>query len=416
MLIDLLQKIDEAAASDESNFCSLIAEIHQVMLESLTVADYRLGKSYGLGRALAETTIIPCAIASGRGLGGHRSKKQLGEAFQAGLLGELESGRVFTLQAWLLDLRDWFPDHAADAVATTLGGWSLWAFRPTIGKLTFDWDDDRAREGLERALRRQGDMWRGLLSGEKDPRNIVAANFYFAAMASVVRKMARLALQFLGTAIGLVLFLAVVVAILALYFSSTTHSNTGTLAAVVGLLSALGITTGSIGASVQKAWSKAEDPLWEAEVSAAVANAAWQNPAPLGSVEAIQLLMAVGEKADARTETLARHPNLTILRNVPVGRLGIVLMVISTAVALFAADAGHLNRDASFFLPPLCIVLFLVLIDAWDLLIGLAARQTAPYLALPERIELPAWIAPVAQFLTPTLLIAGLLAGHFFWH
>ena len=182
------------------------------------------------------------------------------------------------------------------------------------------------------------------------------------------------------------------------------------------LLTTLGVTTGSAGAAVQKAWAKAEGPLWDSEVSAAIANAAWQNPAPMGSVEAIQLLLAVGEKPNARTETLARHPNLVVVRNIPVGRIGVILAVVTTAISVFEADANHLNRDASFFLPPLFLVAFLVLIDGWDILISLATKQTAPYLALPDRIALPEWIMPVAQVLAPVFLLTGLLAGHFFWH
>lgn len=414
---DLKAQVD-AAAANQTGFGSDIEAIHKILLEGLTVSDFRIGKSYGLGRALAETAIIPCAVASARGVDGLSSDRDKGIAVKTALLGMFEGGRVFTIQGWLLDLRDWFDDHAADAVSTTLGGWAFWMFRPTMGdsRLAFDWDDRRTRLRVENALRRQGDMWRGLLTGEKSPMDIAGPTYYFAAMASVVRKVAGLAWSFLGTGIGLLLFLLLAVAGVALYISTTTKNSTGILSAVIALLTTLGVTTGSAGAAVQKAWGQAEGPLWDAEVSAAIANAAWQNPAPLGSAEQIQLLLAVGEKADARTETLARHPNLFVVRNIPVGRIGIFLAVFTTAISVFAADAGHLNRDASFFLPPLCLVAFLVLIDGWDILIGLATKQTAPYLALPERIELPDWIMPVAQVLAPIFLVTGILAGHFFWH
>lgn len=402
---------------DHDKFKAEIASIHEVLLEGLTVADYRLGKSYGLGRALAETSIIPCAIGTKRGLPAGATDEQIGNALKVALEDQFEGGRVFELQSWLLDLRDWFADYASDAVATTLGGWALWVIRPTIGESdALRWNHPFAYHRVQRSLRRQGDVWRGLLSGEKDPKSIAGADYYFAAMASVVRRLAGLALQFLGTWIGFLLFLVIAVAGLALYFASTAHNTTGILAAVAALLSSLGITTGSVGASVKSAWSKAEKPLWEAEVAAAVANAAWHNPAPLGSIEMIEILLIVGDKPDQKTETRARHPNLTALRNIRVGRLGLALMVISIAVALFAADAGHLNRDASFFLPPLCIVGFLAIIDGWDLLVGLAVRQSAPYLALPERIVMPDWLGPVAFWLVPIFVLTGLLAGHFFWH
>jgi hypothetical protein len=411
-------QIEKAGAIvDEKEFKVEIARIHEILLEGLTVADYRLGKSYGLGRALAESTIIPYAIGTKQGLPEGASDADVGIALMAALNKEFEGERVFELQSSLLDLRDWFADYAADAVATTLGGWAMWVIRPTsVEAQVVRWTHRQNYERLRRALKRQGDVWRGLLSGEKDPKNIAGADYYFAAMASVVRRLAGLALQFLGTGIGFFLFLGVVVAGLALYYAANARNTTGVLAAVIALLTSLGVTTGSVGASVKSAWSKAEGPLWKAEVTAAVANAAWHNPAPLGSIEMIQLLLMVGDKPDPMTETRARHPGLTTLRNIPVGRLGIALIVMSIAVALFAADAGHLQRDASFFLPPLVIIGFLALIDGWDLLIGLAAKQSAPYLALPERILMPDWLTPVGLYMAPILVVAGILAGHFFWH
>lgn len=426
-----------AKSAEASDFQAEVDGIHRDILESLTVQDFRLGKSYGLARALAESSILPCAECAA-----DRSKpievvkdgqtrlekpneveKRVGDALSKSLGDQFDDGRVFTLQGWLLDLRDSFPQYAADAVSTTLGGWSLWLIRPTLenkdrpdSRDGFDWADKAVRGKIERTLRLQATAWRGLLSGEKDPKTMAGADYYFRAMSSVVRRLARLAVGFLGTAIGLILALAVVVAAIALYVNAISANATGVLAAVVALLSSLGITAGSVGASVKSAWSKAEGPLWEAEVSAAVANAAWHNPAPLGSAETIQLLLMVGQGADDAAEARARHPGLWTLRNIAVGRIGIVLMVVSTAFALFSADAQRLDRDASFFIPPLVVVGFLAAIDAWDILVGLATKQPAPYLALPERIELPDWVRPVGSWLAPIFVITGLLAGHFFWH
>jgi hypothetical protein len=120
--------------------------------------------------------------------------------------------------------------------------------------------------------------------------------------------------------------------------------------------------------------------------------------------------------ADAAAETRLRHPWLTALRSLPVGRLGLVLIVSGTALTTAAVGAGRLQLEAAFFVPPLIIVSFLAAIDAWDLLVGLAAWRTAPYLALPERITLPDWLAPVGQVLAPILFVGGLLAAHFLWH
>jgi hypothetical protein len=418
---DLDKSIHEAGAENEPDaFKSLVRQIHETLLSGLTVADYRLGKGYGLGRALAEIAIVPGSIESDDKLTSGMARPDVGKVFEKALQSLLDGERIMKLQSWLLDMRDWFSPYAADAVSTTLGGWALWAVRPTLADRgpdrEVDWGNEAARGRVERALQRQGDVWRGLLSGEKVGTNMAGADYYFKAMASVLRRIARLALGFLGTSLGLLLFLIVIVAAMALYFAAHSNSQTGVLAAVIALLGSLGITTGTAGASVKQAWSEVEGPLWNWEISSAVANAAWHNPAPLGSIEAIQLLLAIGDKPDAETETRARHPNLTMLRNIPVGRIGIVLMVASITIGLFAANAGALQTDAAFFLPPLCIVAFLALIDSWDLLISFAARQAAPFLALPERIALPTWVLPLGEYLAPILLVSGILAGHFFWH
>ncbi len=403
--------VDTIENADPGAFAAAVEVLHEALLGGLTVANFRLGKAYGLGRALADTAIIPQSVAP-LAPGGSSAK------FRNAIEAEFEAGRVFTLRSWLHDLRDCFAAYAADAVATTLGGWSIWMIRPTLGGSSeIRWSDDDSGR-LDQALRRQGDVWRGLLSGEKDPQSMLRADYYFAAMASVVRKVAGLAWEFIGTGIGFFLVVIVIITALALYFEATSRNTTGVLAAVIGLLSSLGVTSGSAWGAVQKAFDKAETPLWEAEVGAAVAQATWHNPAPLGSIEEIQLMLNLGSKPDLETWTRVRHPALTALRNFPVGRIGLLLIIVALVVAVFGANAARIETDAAFFLPALCVVGLLAVIDAWDLLIASAARQTAPYLALPERIELPAWIleSPIAQYLPPAALILGLLAGHLFWH
>jgi hypothetical protein len=74
-----------------------IREFHINLLSTLTAADFRLGKAYGLGRALADTTRLP-------------------PDWQA----ELKTHRVGTLAGWIRELSSALPPHAAHPVPSRL--------------------------------------------------------------------------------------------------------------------------------------------------------------------------------------------------------------------------------------------------------------------------------------------------------
>jgi hypothetical protein len=163
------------------NFKADVDRVHKDLLQGLTVADFKVGKGYGLGRALAETWLLP------KGAGG--SAKGYWKALSA----ELDVGRVATVQSWIRDLRDCFPKHAADAVAQTFEGWAFWLIRPTVDGKPIDLDDRQAMARLERQLQRQAEIWRGLLSGEKDPANMLTTADYVTALRTMLGRSARLA-------------------------------------------------------------------------------------------------------------------------------------------------------------------------------------------------------------------------------
>src|SRR5258708_26655628 len=112
---ELKARIDAAAAGDSSGFGSGVEALHKILLEGLTVSEFRIGKSYGLGRALAETVRIPFAVAVSRGVEGLSSDRDKGIAVKTALLGMFEGDRIFTIQGGLLARRDRFEDHARDA-------------------------------------------------------------------------------------------------------------------------------------------------------------------------------------------------------------------------------------------------------------------------------------------------------------
>src|SRR4029453_13512495 len=81
---------------------------------ALTAADFRLGKAYGLGRALAQTALLPDAKHP--------------ETFQQ----TFARFRLDNLLGWLADLRSAFPPHAAEAVSGSLQAWAAWSDAPTL--------------------------------------------------------------------------------------------------------------------------------------------------------------------------------------------------------------------------------------------------------------------------------------------
>ncbi|HEV3465238.1 MAG TPA: hypothetical protein VG846_14810, partial [Actinomycetota bacterium] len=105
----------EAESRQPGQVRSAVAALHAALLEALTAADFRLGKAYGLGRALAETALLPDARDP--------------QTFQR----LIARHRLSNLLEWLADLKSVFPPHAAEAVRGSLGAWAAWARDPVLG-------------------------------------------------------------------------------------------------------------------------------------------------------------------------------------------------------------------------------------------------------------------------------------------
>jgi hypothetical protein len=86
---------------DGDQIRTAILALHIDLLVALAAADFRLGKAYGLGRALADT----CASA-----GDDQAARK------AALQHHLEPHRALVLVGWLDDLKTVLPAHAAAAV------------------------------------------------------------------------------------------------------------------------------------------------------------------------------------------------------------------------------------------------------------------------------------------------------------
>src|SRR4029077_10173500 len=161
------QRVRDAAAAGDSSATSIreaILTVHTELLVMLTGADFRLGKSYGLGRALADT----CAPARRMPDDSHDPLKRLEH--------HLERHRALVVVGWIDDLRTVLPDHAGQAVTLSLERWICWAQEADLGQM----DGEQVKETTHQ-LHRQGQRWRAILSGEKACKDLLSIGDYLTA-------------------------------------------------------------------------------------------------------------------------------------------------------------------------------------------------------------------------------------------
>lgn len=215
-----------------------IREFHVDLLSTLTAADFRLGKAYGLGRALADTTRDP-------------------EDFRA----ELVPDRIGNLTEWTRDLATAFPPHAGHAVAASLEAWSEWSLSALAA-------NENPADVL-RMLRAQGRTWRSLLSGEKRATAVLETGDYVSAGEGLVERSKALAGQFLHHYWWLASIIAVLfVGGIAVIFAVGNPAAIATGAATI--LASLGLTWKGVGATLGATAVRLEEPLWGAELDTAI--------------------------------------------------------------------------------------------------------------------------------------------------
>jgi hypothetical protein len=222
-----------------------VLDLHVELLTTLTAADFRCGKAYGLGRALADT----CGFSQS----------------SAELARHLGTERAGELTGWLSDLKTLLPDHAAEAVAQSFKHWAKWA--RTNPEVLLD-DDDRI--ATSRMLHRQGQRWRAVLSGEKAGTDVLEIDDYVSVARGALRRtgtiagaVARRALPLLGVALALLIF-----GILLIVLSSGAArviAGLGTIAV------SLGITWRSASSSCMRLARQLEAPIWGGELDRAIA-------------------------------------------------------------------------------------------------------------------------------------------------
>jgi hypothetical protein len=237
----------EAAVKKEGDvtLAAAVEKAHEDLLRTLTAANFRFGKAYGLGRALADTCRKPTNVTT----------------FNE----ELEEHRIANLHGWLDDLSSAFPPHAAHSVASSLQRWVQWAAANEA-----DAQANAGRDALG-ALRRQGELWRALLSAEKSGTGMLEIENYLDAARDLAHQMhivLRGLIRRLPWLVGLAAALLLVgVGLLILGGSSEIVAGAGSIVAAIGL------TWKGIGGALGQLAGKLEQPLWGAVLDDSIANA-----------------------------------------------------------------------------------------------------------------------------------------------
>jgi hypothetical protein len=225
------------AITGEDDRRAAVREFHIELLGILTAADFRLGKAYGLGRAMADTTRPPVD---------HRA--------------ELAPQRVAMISEWVRDLASALQPHVAHPVAESLDAWSRWATAT------------QERDDVERTvakLEAQGRLWRSLLSGEKRATDMLETSDYVRAGEGLLQRSAALGQRFLKHYWWLALIIALLFAV-GIVVVATSSSPAAVVGGAGAILGSLGLSWKGIGTSVGSATARAEQPLWDAEVDTVI--------------------------------------------------------------------------------------------------------------------------------------------------
>jgi hypothetical protein len=226
----------EGTTGDERD--AAVEAFHIELLAVLTAADFRLGKGYSLGRALADVT---------RNAADWRR--------------ELSPERVATLAAWLRQLSTTLPPHAGHVVASSLEKWGSYAQQPT---------GDPAQEQLDVALlQAQGRLWRSLISGEKRATEMLEMQDYVGSAESLLVSTGKLVSPVLKHHAPL-LIAAVVLFVVGIAVMLIFDDAAGIVSGAGVILTALGIGWKGVGGAAGKALAKLETPLWEAALDVAI--------------------------------------------------------------------------------------------------------------------------------------------------
>lgn len=268
----VLDSIEESALAevDAQQAKSISEMLHRPILLRLTVMSAELGKAYSLGVGLARTVFeayeeVQRDLAKkAAGMDEGARLRRVKECVAKGFTRE----RVLDLWSELKDLKSLFAPYAADPIAAGLSDWCKWAG----GSQTKRGQPSRSMQiqTVSNRLRRQGQVWRALLSGERKPTDVLLAANYIDGAIDLVRKYSGLVVRMLGKNPGTVLVAVFTAAILGVVVIVLQTFANISIAVVTGLLAALGVSGAGIMAALRPLAANAEQALWETELTAAI--------------------------------------------------------------------------------------------------------------------------------------------------
>lgn len=228
-----------------------ILDLHVALLVDLTAADYRLGKTYGLGRALADTGASP--------RGGDAARRQA-------LAHALEPHRALVLVGWLDDLKTVLPAHSGQAVGDSLERWVRWGEAVNLSTL-----DSKSVSDTARVLHRCGQRWRALLSGEKEAKDVLEIGDYVSAAQRALVRAGAIA-RSVAWRLKVPLIAGVALTGVGIWLMVANNGTAQVLAGLGTVAGGLGITWRSAATWLGHVSLDLGKPLWGAEIDAGVGN------------------------------------------------------------------------------------------------------------------------------------------------